>query len=672
MAATAPTKAPYKIRKRGSKYVVVNNGNEVKASFADRDKAINYLRALYANVPGAAKRAAKTKWTGTQKRRVAAAEQIGTPTTRQLWHAAAARGYQRADGEAPTNDAPADDDLDDQIMALLDATFTALEAMGVEVLSLELQHALAQIQAGAPVDEKVLALLGIDDDEDEDMTQTAAESKNPYGDVAYADPGYQKDKKKRYPIDSADHVRSAWSYISQSSNAAKYTPAQREAIKARIRTAAKQFKVELSDPQKADTWAADRVAEDIAWEKKQAAVEALRGMGGATPEAAVVTTEHKTKKGKHRFVAHTKVNSSAYTGAGWGGICIACSRPADDPDHDGDIDNPNDPTDADQPKTPVAAAEEQPAATQQANTNVIAYNGVPPFTVAGQVYPMYTNTGNFTTSLSGFVQVNDRPTASDVLRSFEGKPAVPEVEATKAFVTELNGKTLVTGPASTFQPYWEKALTPNEQMLWLQGRFVGAEKANRNGAFWSTSDLELGEATVKYGPLNWLHEAKHVIGTIADTRLVAHDNAKDQPLEEPYIQAASVIWRWVYPDEASVVEMASDSGKLWYSMECISKNVECVGDGGCGRTVAYMDYITGEKACDHMKARSTTRRFADPTFLGGAVIMPPARPGWAEADAQVMRTAANMAERAFDQAGQPDIAASDWEQMMAEVIRFAS
>src|SRR6185312_5147778 len=47
----------------------------------------------------------------------------------------------------------------------------------------------------------------------EGVDEETKASKTPYGDVAYADPGYQSDKKKRYPIDSADHVRAAWSYI---------------------------------------------------------------------------------------------------------------------------------------------------------------------------------------------------------------------------------------------------------------------------------------------------------------------------------------------------------------------------------------------------------------------------------------------------------------------------
>lgn len=64
--------------------------------------------------------------------------------------------------------------------------------------------------------------------------------KEPYGDVEYADPGYQKDGKKRYPIDTEEHCRAAWSYINQSKNAAKYSAEHLAAIKQRIMRAGKK------------------------------------------------------------------------------------------------------------------------------------------------------------------------------------------------------------------------------------------------------------------------------------------------------------------------------------------------------------------------------------------------------------------------------------------------
>lgn len=69
--------APYKIVEKDGKFQVVNNLGVVKATFADKAKARDYQKALYANVPGAAKVADKKPWTGTAKKRTAAAEDDG-------------------------------------------------------------------------------------------------------------------------------------------------------------------------------------------------------------------------------------------------------------------------------------------------------------------------------------------------------------------------------------------------------------------------------------------------------------------------------------------------------------------------------------------------------------------------------------------------------------------
>jgi HK97 family phage prohead protease len=73
--------------------------------------------------------------------------------------------------------------------------------------------------------------------------------KQPYGDVPYADPGYQKDGKKRYPIDTAAHAKAAWSYINQGDNAAQYSAGDLAKVKAKIKAAAKEFGIEISDEQ---------------------------------------------------------------------------------------------------------------------------------------------------------------------------------------------------------------------------------------------------------------------------------------------------------------------------------------------------------------------------------------------------------------------------------------
>jgi hypothetical protein len=68
------------------------------------------------------------------------------------------------------------------------------------------------------------------------------EGERKYGDVKYADP-----TNKKYPVDTEEHVRAAWSYINQKDNAAKYDKDEVTQIKNRIKRAAKEKGVEISE-----------------------------------------------------------------------------------------------------------------------------------------------------------------------------------------------------------------------------------------------------------------------------------------------------------------------------------------------------------------------------------------------------------------------------------------
>jgi len=61
-----------------------------------------------------------------------------------------------------------------------------------------------------------------------------------YGDVEFADPVNHK-----YPIDTAEHVRAAWSYINHADNAGKYSEDEVRTIKDRIKRAAARHGVEI-------------------------------------------------------------------------------------------------------------------------------------------------------------------------------------------------------------------------------------------------------------------------------------------------------------------------------------------------------------------------------------------------------------------------------------------
>ena len=75
-------------------------------------------------------------------------------------------------------------------------------------------------------------------DRREDVNPEYGENK--YGAVKFADPVNNK-----YPIDTEEHVRAAWSYINHEDNAAKYDKDEVELIKDRIKKAAKQFDIEI-------------------------------------------------------------------------------------------------------------------------------------------------------------------------------------------------------------------------------------------------------------------------------------------------------------------------------------------------------------------------------------------------------------------------------------------
>jgi hypothetical protein len=258
----------------------------------------------------------------------------------------------------------------------------------------------------------------------------------------------------------------------------------------------------------------------------------------------------------------------------------------------------------------------------------------------------------------------------------QGGGVVGTGEATRAFVTSLNGRTIVSAPASLLTDpdglpravaaAWEEASKANPNFMWIEGCFVEADQANRNRDFWSTNDLQIGEPTVAHGPLNWLHEERHIIGTLAAAQLVMPDETSG---ERAHIRSLAAVWRYLWPMEARVIAAASDDKKLWYSMECISKTVACQSPG-CTHEQPYGEFmIEPATRCPHVKA-GAPRRYVEPRFLGGAIIVPPKNPGWGNANATVMRQAAMMAEG--QQEAFTGMTTTDAELMVASIIRYAT
>lgn len=262
--------------------------------------------------------------------------------------------------------------------------------------------------------------------------------------------------------------------------------------------------------------------------------------------------------------------------------------------------------------------------------------------------------------------------------SFEMSPTTPVLvpprsEQPPVMITEGRDRLTLTAPVTELLQSEQAAGLGKEmaQRLYvkLRGRFVEAEKANGNGAYWSALDLEVGLPTVAFGPLNWLHDERKVVGVLSSATLVQREMAAQSGLG-PHINAEATMWRWLYPQETRVVERAAEDKKLWYSMECVSPVVECAGTHGCGAQMPYLDALRREgAACSHVVNREAVRRFVDPIFQGGAIIVPPVTPGWASADLTVVREAASALESS--PALSADLTDEEASQMVQQVLDFA-
>jgi hypothetical protein len=160
-----------------------------------------------------------------------------------------------------------------------------------------------KVRAAALAEAVVIALAGLEPAEADWVEATAGQSelvalasdskgssKKPYGNVRYADPGYRG--KARYPIDTPEHVRAAWSYINQKKNAAKYSPEELAKIKAAIKRAMKKHGIGGGD-------AGDKMAATLALAARQQKeqLQALhhgRFNGGHThPHHVLAVHEHE-------------------------------------------------------------------------------------------------------------------------------------------------------------------------------------------------------------------------------------------------------------------------------------------------------------------------------------------------------------------------------------------
>lgn len=155
--------------------------------------------------------------------------------------------------------------------------------------------------------------------------------------------------------------------------------------------------------------------------------------------------------------------------------------------------------------------------------------------------------------------------------------AAPKPTPERAFVTHAeSGRTVITAPLREVASY-------NPHYLNLTGRFVEADNPNRNGAYWTSGDLHLGNATVAGGPLNWLHQEHQIVGSLTRSAFEVGDAEVGN-----HIVADAVLWSFLFPDHHSLAIEAAADENLYY---CVDPETEMLTARGWMR---YEDLEVGE------------------------------------------------------------------------------
>ncbi len=197
----------------------------------------------------------------------------------------------------------------------------------------------------------------------------------------------------------------------------------------------------------------------------------------------------------------------------------------------------------------------------------------------------------------------------------------------------------------------------NGSFIWVAGRYVQANNPNKKGHFWTFEDLKQSEASIIHTPVNVAHRWEEPVGTVVQTKIVQREEADASP-SEPEIQALSVIWAAAFPQVASEVRAAHKQGTLFYSMECVAEQKQCL---NCERVFSYA--AVGGELCDHLaQDERAPRRFINSTFMGAALIYPPERPAWKDADIT------DVASELTHEYANRDSEAHQWEGLMAHVV----
>lgn len=224
-----------------------------------------------------------------------------------------------------------------------------------------------------------------------------------------------------------------------------------------------------------------------------------------------------------------------------------------------------------------------------------------------------------------------------------------------------------------------KHIVSNAAIKWVIGKYVEADNANYNGQYWSLADLQMKSPTILHSPMNMNHQQKKIVGAFVAAEMMypRDDSADANPMAHPYIETLGAFWKYYFPDELAVVESAFRAGECFLSMECVSSSITCGGADGCGETFPY-DGPRSPTYCAHLLGPTAVKQLNDPHFLAGALIIPPAQPGWGGAEVKELSkliTEQTESANRIDQEIATEMPDLDWkkrEQIVLQLLRNAA
>jgi hypothetical protein len=238
--------------------------------------------------------------------------------------------------------------------------------------------------------------------------------------------------------------------------------------------------------------------------------------------------------------------------------------------------------------------------------------------------------------------------------------------------------TLIDPDRSGLQAWAERHVRQDPDLRWIIGNYVEADEPNSNGHLFPLDELQQAKATLVGKPLNMLHREHYIVGYFAAVQLV-HANGMDYEdndvalaaaeAEHPYVEALAGMWHHRFPEEFFQIRRAHHDGTLFFSMETVPEKVSCP---TCQHLAVYAGFES-DTYCAHMQGAVGPKVLHNPVFNGGAIIIPPLKPGWNRADITAISQLISSAPEApavHDQVAiqAPELGPREWEQVMAQII----